>query len=176
MERLFMKIFKKILPEDINKDIFTLMDKEWTLITAGNKDSFNTMTASWGGMGILWNKKVCFIVVRPTRYTYDFIEKHENFTLSFFNSDYRRALQICGTKSGREGDKVKESGLTPYHDKNDFTYFNEAKLVIKCKKIYYQDLEPGNFLVPEIEQNYPEKDYHRMYVGEIVEVNRIPED
>jgi len=170
MERINMNKFKTISPEEIKKDVFTLLDKDWTLITAGRENSCNTMTASWGGMGVLWNKKVCFIVVRPTRYTYDFIEKNENFTLSFFKEKYREALKICGTKSGRDGDKIKEAGLSLLFGENGLAWFNEADLIIKCKKIYYQDMESDNFLAPEIEQSYPEKDYHRLYVGEIMEV------
>ena len=165
-----MTKFKSIKPEEISKDVFTMLDKDWALLTAGNKEAFNTMTIAWGGFGVLWNKKVCFTFVRPSRYTYDFTEKFNEFTLSFFNEKCRNALQICGTKSGRDGDKVKEAGLTPIHDQNNFTWFNEAELVIKCKKIYFQDLQPEKFLIPEIEKNYNGSDYHRMYVGEIVDV------
>jgi len=165
-----METLSTISPEQISPDVFTILDKDWTLITAGDDTGFNTMTATWGAMGILWNKKVCFIFVRPTRHTYGFTEKHDHFTLSFFTEDYRDALQICGTRSGRDGNKVAEADLTPVHGPDHTTWFREARLVIRCKKIYYNDILPENFLAPEIERSYPQKDYHRMYVGEIIEV------
>jgi flavin reductase (DIM6/NTAB) family NADH-FMN oxidoreductase RutF len=163
-----MTDLKIIKPEEIQDNVFNLIGSEWMLITAGNKESFNTMTASWGGLGVLWNKNVSFIFIRPCRYTYQFIEKADTYTLSFFDKKYKPALNLCGTKSGRDVDKVKETGLSPVATNSGSIYFSEARLVIECRKIYFQDLIPGNFLEPEIEKNYPEKDYHRMYVGEIV--------
>jgi len=157
-----------IKPEEIEDNVFKLIGAEWMLVTAGNKESFNMMTASWGGLGVLWNKNVCFIFIRPTRYTYGFIEKSNTYTLSFFDPKYKHVLNLCGTKSGRYCNKVKETGISPAETKSGSIYFNEAKLVIECRKIYYQDLEPANFLDPGIAANYPEKDYHRMYVGEII--------
>jgi flavin reductase (DIM6/NTAB) family NADH-FMN oxidoreductase RutF len=157
-----------ITPEEIDDNVFKLIGAEWMLVTAGDKDSFNMMTASWGGLGVLWSKNVCYIFIRPTRYTYGFIEKSNTFTLSFFDRKYKSVLNLCGTKSGRDCDKVKETGITPAETKSGSIYFAEARLVIECRKLYYQDLEPANFLDPEISDNYPEKDYHRMYVGEII--------
>lgn len=165
-----MTDFKTIKPEDIHDNVFNLIGSEWMLVTAGNKDSFNMMTASWGGLGVLWNKNVSFIFIRPCRYTYQFIEKTSTYTLSFFDKKYKSALNLCGTKSGRDVNKVRETGLSPIETKDGSIYFSEAKLVIECGKIYYQDLIPDNFLDPGIERNYPEKDYHRMYVGEIISV------
>lgn len=158
---------KQIQPVEMRDNVFNLIGKDWMLITAGTPDGFNTMTASWGGMGVLWEKEVCFSVVRPTRYTYEFLEKSATYTLSFFSSRFRKALMLCGTKSGRDMDKVRESGLTPVFD-GDAVFFREARLVVECRKIYFQDIVPGNFLDSGIERFYPEKDYHRMYVGEIV--------
>lgn len=155
-------------PETISENPFQLIGSDWMLITAGNLQKFNTMTASWGGMGILWNKKVCFCVVRPSRYTYNFMEEAKNFTLSFYEEKYRKALSFCGSKSGRDVDKVAATGLTPEEGSDGTIYFQEARLVMECKKIYYQDLEPGNFLDESIEKNYNGKDYHRLYVGEII--------
>jgi len=157
-----------IKPEEIEDNVFKLIGAEWMLVTAGNKESFNMMTASWGGLGVLWNKNVCFIFIRPTRYTYGFIEKSNTYTLSFFDPKYKHVLNLCGTKSGRYCNKVKETGISPAETKSGSIYFTEARLVIECRKIYYQDLEPANFLDPEIAANYPEKDYHRMYAGEII--------
>jgi flavin reductase (DIM6/NTAB) family NADH-FMN oxidoreductase RutF len=170
-------LFKRIEPVDITDNPFKAIDKDWMLITAGhaeNHKTFNTMTASWGAWGILWHKPVAFCFVRPTRYTYEFTEKNEFFTLSFFEESFRDALNLCGTKSGKDTDKVAQAGLTPlaldeYGHPGTVT-FKEARLVVVCKKLYYGDLDPKLFLDPGIEKNYPKKDYHRMYIGEILGV------
>ncbi|MCI4624808.1 MAG: flavin reductase family protein [Candidatus Magnetoovum sp. WYHC-5] len=160
--------FVELSVEDVKDNPFKLFNKDWALVTAGTDEQFNTMTVSWGGLGILWNKKICFCVIRPQRYTYSFVEKSETFTLSFFAEPYRQSLLFCGTKSGREVDKISQTGLKPVFNK-DAIYFEEARLVFVCKKIYFQDITPNNFLLPEIDDNYPQKDYHRMYLGEIVQ-------
>lgn len=161
--------FKEIQPEQITENVFKLIGEDWMLITAGTLKSYNTMTASWGGLGTLWGKNVCFIFIRPTRYTYEFVEKVNSFTLSFFEEKYRNVLDFCGTKSGRNVDKAKETGITPL--KCDCgVYFSESYLVIECKKIYYQDINPRFFLDKSINSNYTSRDYHRMYVGEITRV------
>lgn len=148
---------------------FNLIGKDWMLISSGSKDSFNMMTAGWGSLGILWGKKVIFCFIRPTRYTYKFVNENDLFTVSFFSSEYKEALNICGRYSGRDVDKVKLSGLTPVEDDEYKTvYYDQARLVFICKKIYYQDINPDNFLDESIHNNYPMKDYHRMFVGEIV--------
>jgi len=165
------KDFKEIKAVDIRKNIIKLFGTDWTLITAGDSSSYNTMTASWGGLGVLWNKDVCFIFVRPVRFTYEFTEKFNYFSLSFFTEKYRHALELCGTKSGRDGDKIKESGLTPMSFAN-YVSFKEADMIITCKKIYFQDINPEYFLDPEIHKVYDQYDYHRMYVGEIEKVYR----
>ncbi|OPX95209.1 MAG: Flavoredoxin [Syntrophorhabdus sp. PtaB.Bin006] len=157
---------KEISPEVIMDNTFKLIGKDWMLVTAGTDVSFNMMTAAWGGLGVLWDKKICFCVIRPTRYTYAFMEKSEDFTLSFFEEQYRDALTYCGTKSGKDVDKIAQTGLTPVFD-NGIIYFGEARLVMVCRKIYTQDIVPDNFLDPEMDKFYPKKDYHRMYVGEI---------
>jgi flavin reductase (DIM6/NTAB) family NADH-FMN oxidoreductase RutF len=160
--------FKKINPTDISTNVFKLIGSEWMLITAGDLNSFNTMTASWGGFGVLWHKNICTIFVRPHRYTFSFLEKNPVFTLSFFSEQYKDAITICGTKSGRDSNKVAEAGLTPAPSENNGVYFTEASLVIECKKLYFLDIDPKNFLDPAIEEIYPQKDYHRMYIGEIL--------
>jgi flavin reductase (DIM6/NTAB) family NADH-FMN oxidoreductase RutF len=161
-----MSLFKEINPEDITDNVFKLVGKEWMLITAGSRESFNTMTGAWGGLGILWDKRICFCVIRPGRYTYEFIERSDVYTVSFLEEQYRDILTYCGTKSGRDVNKVAETGLTPVFEK-DSICFAEARLVLVCKKIYYQDIIPAHFLDSGIEGFYPLKDYHRMYVGEI---------
>ncbi|HHW31924.1 MAG TPA: flavin reductase family protein [Clostridiaceae bacterium] len=160
--------FSILKPEEITENTFKLIGKDWMLITAGTYDKFNMMTASWGGLGVLWSKNVCFCFIRPQRYTYDFVEKSDTFTLSFFGNEYREALNICGTKSGREIDKVQATGLTPFEDLPGMISFREASLIVECKKIYYQDIKPENFLQPDIQEFYKLKDYHRMYIGEII--------
>lgn len=160
--------FKNIDPEQIGDNVFQLIGKDWMLITAGKSDSFNTMTASWGGLGILWHKAVAFCFVRPNRHTYGFMKKCEFFSLSVYPEKYRKMLEICGTKSGRNIDKVKETGLTPLTGVTGAVYFEQARLVLECRKIYFHDIDSQKFLDTDIHKNYPIKDYHRMYVGEIL--------
>jgi flavin reductase (DIM6/NTAB) family NADH-FMN oxidoreductase RutF len=160
----------QIQPEKLNENVFQLLGKDWMLITAGTMDAYNTMTASWGGMGVLWNRNVCYIVIRPQRHTFSFLEKNDFFTLSFFHEKYRDVLKFCGARSGKDVNKAAETGITPMKTENNAVYFAEARIVIECKIIYYQDLNPNNFLDPSIADNYPQQDYHRMYVGEILSV------
>jgi flavin reductase (DIM6/NTAB) family NADH-FMN oxidoreductase RutF len=159
--------FQTLDPESVQDNVFKLIGKDWMLITAGIRESFNTMTASWGGMGVLWDKKVCFAFVRPTRYTFEFLEKSEFYTFSFLEEQYRDILMYCGTKSGRDVNKVIETNLTPIFG-NGTVFFAEARLVMECRKIYVQDITPGNFLDQTMNEYYPKKDYHRIYVGEII--------
>ncbi len=160
-------VFTEMKAEDIGRNPFRLIGADWMLITAGTKDSFNTMTGAWGGLGVAWDKRIAMCLVRPTRYTYEFMERSWSFSLSFFDEEYRDALTYCGTASGRDVNKVAEAGLTPVFSE-DTIHFAEARLVIECRKIYYQDIQPQNFLVPDMDSFYPKKDYHRMYVGEIM--------
>ena len=161
-----MSTFNEIDAEEITDNTFKLIGKDWMLITTGNRASFNTMTAAWGGFGIMWQKKVAWCTIRPNRYTYKFMEKSSFFSLSFFEEQYRDILTYCGSKSGRNVNKVQETRLTPVFSE-DTIYFAEARLVLECKKMYFHDLMPANFIAPEIEVLYPQKDYHRMYLGEI---------
>lgn len=164
-----MTVFNEIKPAEIRDNIFDLIGRQWMLITAGNEKSFNTMTASWGGAGVLWGKPVAFSFVRPQRYTYEFLEKSDRYTLSFYDERYRDALNFCGSHSGRSCDKVKEAGLTPVID-NGAVYFDEAKLVLICRKLYIQDITPECFIDKNIAATYKGVDYHRVYVGEIEKV------
>lgn len=161
--------WKDTTPELIQENAFKLIGSDWMLITAGAVDHFNTMTASWGGFGVIWNKPVVWCVIRPQRYTHEFMESSKHFTLSFFAEEFRDALWVCGTKSGRDCDKVSESGLTPMAGFTpETTVFSEARIIMECRKLYTQDIDPTNFVDSEIDSNYPDKDYHRMYMGEIV--------
>ena len=160
--------FKELSLNEIeNINPFNLIGNDWMLITSGSKENFNTMTASWGGLGVLWNKKVAFSFVRPQRYTFEFMEKNELFTLSFFDSEHKDALKLCGRKSGRDCNKVKEAGLKPIF-KDDAPYFEEAKIVLVCKKIYSQFISPECMIDKSLEKNYENKDYHKMFIGEIL--------
>ncbi|MCX7773582.1 MAG: flavin reductase [Clostridia bacterium] len=161
--------FEWMKSNDLTDNVFSLIGHDWMLVTSGTPEHYNTMTASWGGMGVLWNKNVCFVFVRPTRYTYEFMEKNDTFSLSFFTPEWKKALNVCGTKSGRDIDKAKETGLVAFAGQNKTTGFEQARLVIECKKLYFQDLNPENFLDKSIDAAmYALKDYHRMYVGEIL--------
>ena len=150
-------------------NLFSMLDDEWMLITAGTKESFNTMTASWGGFGILWNKPVAFIFIRPQRHTLGFVDNEDYFTLSFFGEKYRDILSFCGSRSGREVDKVAETGLVPLETGNGAIYFEQAKLMLECSKLYRDKIRPENFMMRELEKKiYRQKDYHFIYVAEIV--------
>ncbi len=167
---MIKKIFRKIRPEDIRDNIFSLIGKDWMLITAGSKEHYNMMTASWGSAGVLWKKPVVFAFIRPQRYTYEFIEKQAHFTISFFNEHHRDLLNLCGTTSGRDLNKMKVDGLTAMEMPSGAVAFEEAKLILECRKIYYDDIEPDFFQIFDIEKIYPTEDYHRFYIGEILQV------
>lgn len=159
---------KEINVKELKENAVSLFDDRWALLTAGNEESYNTMTVSWGAMGELWNKDVCFCFVRPQRHTYKFTEKEEYFTLSFFSEEYRKALTYCGRNSGRDVDKAKQTGLTAI-SAGESVAFDEAEIILVCKKSAFQDINPEGFLDPTIDSAcYPAKDYHRMYIGEIV--------
>lgn len=160
--------FKEIDIKELEFSPFEKIGKQWMLITAGNKESFNTMTASWGGLGVLWNKNVAFTFIRPSRFTFEFCEREEFFTLTFFPEKYRKALSFCGSKSGRDFDKCKETGLTPVFDA-EAPYFEEAELTLVCKKLYAQDMDKACVADSAVNANYGENEpMHKMYVGEIV--------
>ena len=165
-----MSVFTKIKPEDIADNPFRLIGKDWGLVTAGTKDSFNTMTVSWGGVGIMWNKPVAYTFIRPQRYTFEFLEKNDYFTLSFYGEEYRKALSFCGTKSGRDCDKPAETGLTAAFTENGVPYFEQARLVLVCKKLYAQDMNSESVIDGDtVLKNYGSDDWHRMYVNMLVE-------
>jgi flavin reductase (DIM6/NTAB) family NADH-FMN oxidoreductase RutF len=161
--------FTELNPYKLNENVFKLLDVKWMLITAGTADKYNTMTASWGGLGVLWNKSVATIYIRPQRYTFEFVEKNSIFNLSFFDKKYKPALNFCGSKSGRDYDKAKETGLTPVITTNGCISFQEAYLSIDCNKIYADNIKPEAFIDKAIiEKIYPTKDFHRFYIGEII--------
>ena len=159
--------FKEINVKDLCSNPFKLIGDDWMLITAGNEKKFNTMTASWGGVGVLWNKNVTFAFVRPQRYTFEFLEKEDYYTLTFYNKEYKQSLVTCGQKSGRDYDKIKEAGLTvDFSEKAPF--FKEANIILVCHKLHEQFIDPNCFVDTIIEDSYPNKDYHKVFIGDIV--------
>ena len=160
-------MFEQIDPKSLDQNVFSLIGDQWMLLTAGTGEKCNTMTASWGGLGVLWGKPVATVYIRPQRYTLEFVEREEKFTLAFFGEEYRKALALCGSKSGRDIDKVKECGFI-VETADGAPYFAQADLVLVCRKAYWQDMDPTHFLDGEIDGKwYPEKDYHRIFIGEM---------
>lgn len=164
-----MSKFKEIDLKELSISPFSLIGDSWMLITSGDIKKCNTMTASWGGLGILWNKPVAFAFIRPQRYTFEFIENNEYYSLSFYNEQYKDALKVCGTVSGRDTDKIGKIGFTTLFDL-EAPYFEQANLVFICKKIHGQYIDPKGFIDTSINKNYINNDYHKMYIGEIVKV------
>lgn len=162
--------FKKVNINELMLNPFTLIGDEWMLITAGDEDKHNTMTASWGGLGFLWKKPVSTIYIRPQRYTREFVDNNDFYSICFFDSSYKKALSFCGANSGRDVDKDKECGLTPVHNLKA-PFYEEAKMVLICNKLYKQTMTPESFIDDSIIPIcYPNSDFHHVYVGEIVDV------
>lgn len=162
-------MFRNICIKDFKENVFDLIGKESMLITAGGTHKCNTMTASWGFMGEMWGAECVSVVVRPQRYTNEFLKENEYFTLCFFGKDDRakEIYKICGTTSGRETNKVEKLGLTVCGNEK-VSYFNEARMVIVCKKLYCAELKEECFTQKEIaEKNYQQKDYHYQYIASI---------
>lgn len=160
---------KEINIRDIKKSAVEMISDGWGLVSAGNEEKFNTMTVSWGGLGEIWGKDAVFIFIRPQRYTYEFIEKEEFFTLSFYGEEFRNALKICGSQSGRNTDKVANAGLTPLFVDGTVS-FEQAEYTFVCRKMASQFIDPKGFEDDSIEKNYSAGDYHKVYIGEIVKV------
>ena len=157
--------------ERFTSKVFHLFDKQWLLLTGGDfaRGKFNAMTISWGSLGIIWGRPFVQVVVRPTRYTHEFMERFDTFTVTAFPERHRRALNLLGSKSGRDGDKIAEAGLTPVASaKVAAPAFAEAELVFECRKLYRSTFDSRQFVDPTIESNYPKKDYHTVYFGEVV--------
>lgn len=161
--------FTRLNPESIEENLIHLIEDDWMLVTAGTPVKFNTMTANWGGTGYLWNKQVVFVFIRPERFTYGFTEDNSGFTLTFFGEDYRDALRLCGSKSGRDIDKVRETGLTPIFTGRGYPAFKEAKLILECRKLYGEMLKREAFIDTDpLVTHYSNKlGIHKMYIAEI---------
>lgn len=154
----------------------SLLDEQWLLLSAGDfaRKEFNSMVISWGSLGVMWSKPFVQVVVRPTRYTYEFINKFPDFTLCAFPEEYRKVLNKLGSKSGREIDKITHSGLTPCPaELVAAPVYAEAELVLECRKMYWQDMNPANFLDEKITKCYTSDDYHRIYFGELLAVHGV---
>jgi flavin reductase (DIM6/NTAB) family NADH-FMN oxidoreductase RutF len=152
---------------------FDVFIDRWMLLTSGDfsLSKYNAMTVSWGAMGQIWERPFVMVVVRPGRYTFEFMERHDSFTLCVFPEKYRPVLNLLGSRSGRTRDKIRESGLTPEASLQvSAPCFNEAELVLECVKMYWDDIKPGQFLDKDIHAMYPEKDYHRAFFGRIAAV------
>ena len=160
-------MFKEINAREIDGNLIKMIADEWMLIAAGDSEAHNMMTASWGFAGEMWGNDSVVIAVRPQRYTMDFLERHDTFSLSFYG-DRKDIHKICGSKSGRDIDKTKETGLTPVFA-DDTVYFEEARLVIVCKKQYISRLEKEKFTDNEPHKWYDD-DYHYMIIGKIEKV------
>lgn len=160
----------EISPENLDRNAFKMIGKDWLLITAENNDRQNTMTASWGGIGINWGKPVVYIFIRPQRYTKEFVDAADTFSLSVLPEKFRKELSYLGTVSGRDENKINKAGLTIEHDAAT-PYFAEADLVFICKKLYAQELKPECFIDKSCDEKwFANKDYHTMYVAEIIKI------
>lgn len=165
-----MSKFKEIKPEELNQSAFKLIGKDWMLITAEDDNKINTMTASWGGFGVMFSKDVAYIVIRPQRYTKRFVDNSDTFSLTFFNETFRKQLSYIGSVSGKDEDKISRANLTVQY-LNNTPYFEEGNIAIICKKIYEQDFKSECFISKELDEKwYPEKDYHTLYIAEIEKI------
>ena len=161
--------FQEVNPGELNFNAFDLIGEEWMLITAGTPERFNTMTASWGTLGVLWSLPVAICFIRPQRYTFEFAESSRFLTLSFLKPGNREILDFCGSTSGRDTDKVRETGLNPLFTQRGNVYFEQCRLALECRKLYSDRIREDEFVVRDlIGKNYSRKDFHKFYIGEVV--------
>ncbi len=161
---------KTIKPEALQKNPFGMIGKDWMLVTAKRGEKVNTMTAAWGGLGVMWGKNVAFVVIRPGRYTKEFVDSADTFSLTFFDGGFKKELGYLGSVSGRDEDKISKSGLTLVYEQ-DTPYFKEGTLVLVCRKLYNQAMLPDCFIDKSCDEKwYPNKDYHILYVAELEQV------
>ena len=159
--------FNEINITDETLSPFSMLSKDWFLITSGTPTDFNTMTASWGGMGVMWGKNIFTSVIRPSRHTYKYLEDNDTFSISFFDEKNREDLNFCGSHSGRDCDKCAETNLTPATI-DGIPTFEEATMVFICKKIYKDSIDEENFIDNNLFKFYEKDPYHIAFVGEIV--------
>ena len=162
--------FKEMDVTELNMNPFTKISRQWMLITAGDENKANTMTACWGSVGFIWNKNAITMYIRPQRYTKEFVDANDTLTVSFLPEQYREALNLCGKVSGRDEDKITMAGLTLAYE-NGTPYFEEAELVLFCRKMYVQEMKPECLEDSSFDITYyPNKDYHYLYIAEIQKV------
>lgn len=175
-----MLMLKSVSPESIADNPFTVIGRDWLLVTACAMSTDddgtvstgrpNTMTASWGGLGILWNKPVATIYLRPSRYTKEIIDSTSTFSLSVLPQKYKSALDYCGSHSGRNEDKFRAAKLDVEY-MNGTPWIKQARLVLFCQKLYAQEFDPYCFAEEQLcKQNYRKNDFHTMYIAEITKV------
>ena len=164
-----MHTFQPFPIEQLEINPFEKIGKEWALVSAGSRKKANTMTISWGGVGVLWGKNVAFIFIRDSRYTKEFIDNNDFFSVSFLNDQYREALNHCGSHSGKDEDKLKNAGLN-WNYKLSIPFVDEGNLILLCQKLSATKINEDSFLAPEIKKWYADGDMHTMYVAEILEV------
>lgn len=165
-----MEGYKNISPDKIPGNIIKMLSEDWMLITAGNNTKFNTMTASWGGLGVLYNKPVAICFINPARYTYQLMETGDTYTLTFYTEAYRDALNYCGKVSGRDTDKIKGSGLTPITTPDGSKAFSQAWMIIECRKLVSQSISPDSINNAAEKEKRSTQPMHKMYIGEILNV------
>lgn len=159
----------EIAVTELSIDVVNLWMNRWLLLTAGTADDCNMMTVAWGSVGCMWSKPFAQVVVRPQRHTRKYMDQMGSFTLCAFPEKYRKDLQTLGTISGRDGDKLSQTGLTLMDSQNvSAPSYKEADLVLECRTMYHQDMAPGGFVDETIRDNYTANDYHRIYFGEIL--------
>lgn len=164
-------MFKEIDFTQVKDNVVDLIKNNWGLVTAGDSEALNTMTVSWGAIGELWGKDMATVYIRPQRYTEQFLNKKDYFTLSFYRpEDKKRIHGVCGSKSGRDVDKIKECNITPCYDEKA-PYFKEARLVLVCRKMAKGRFDPAEFIDSSIVDDwYEQKDFHFIYYGAIEKV------
>lgn len=163
-----MENFRQIDPLEITDNFIRAIGREWMLVTAGDRQRCNTMTASWGMAGEIWGRPAALVVIRPQRYTREFADREERMTLSFFAPEYRKALAYCGSHSGRDEDKIARAGLTVAYTDDEVPALAEARLVLQCRKLYVGRIRPEEFVDRRCDEEwYPGHDYHKTYIVEI---------
>ena len=164
-------MYREISMNELNENSVDLFNNRWALVTAGNENALNTMTVSWGAIGELWGNDMATLYIRPQRYTEEFLNKNDYLTVSFYPEEMKKRIHsVCGSKSGREVDKVKECDLTPVFNEKA-PYFDEAEIVLVCKKCAKSKFNPNDFIDSEIDEKwYPQKDYHYIYYAKIEKV------
>lgn len=161
---------KEIKAQELNENPFKLIGDDWMLITAEKDGKVNTMTASWGGLGVIWGRTSATVYIRLSRYTKEFVDASERFSICVMPSSYKKDLAYCGKVSGRDEDKIAKCGFTVEHE-NGVPYFKESRLVLTCRKMFTQELSASGFVDKSIiDANYSDKDWHVMYIGEIEKV------